>query len=715
MTTQDYSPKIYDTASTWAGWDTNLASADLSKYKTIGLSYMGFLGDLFYDYPVGMLGKQSLDPSVGSIAGASYPQDFRSHELIATGFAQKLLNAYNGSKDAALPTVDVTLDASQITTAIANYATDKIHKEGVFSQIIPGSDNGYLFAYEFLNLHFDKGNWFKDKKSDLDHPWLDNNLYSDLKNYYYPLINESGAKKFVIPNTSFFIGGAVSNADIEMTGSDDKIFIVSPTMNAVTGAVSYRTNDYFNPNFDYFVASSFYPTAQGVYHSNTLRTGTGNDLVYYDSSFSDIDGSNGNDIFVPSYGSFNFASNYMFKYLSDLTSGKYPMPGAANPTEFMFAPVTGMPDPNQTWYDPAKNSIWDKIVSAVSSAHTKGSEYDNDSFEEVASQSWIGFSPAEPNNKNNHIGGERIVGGAGDDIFYGADPAYYSKNNPLGTNVTYLTQTGTAETSRFYYQNYATIEMYGGLGNDVFYLGDPSKIDTDDHMYSGEYSYQISVNHDTKLSNSQKDFLNFAKNDGSYVDVINFKLNGSSASYQNTSSSYTLNNETSPTPLEKTKAGIDLVNTVFNMRDTAGELQVNKIWDGLPYVGTFLTAASVACQLYPKLAKFINPDAPPISTNSVDTIQKLGAWKKAVAINDWNPNTVINIEVNPTVTFEGTESAINSVGFHVTPSQPSGGEPSTAVFWQKGDQTPQALIELTGFGTTQSVAVASIAAPPISA
>lgn len=702
MTTQEYSPKAYDASTTWAGWDTSLSTADLSKYKTIGLSYMGFLGDLFYDYPVGVLGKQSLWPATNSIAGASYPSDFRSHDLTATGFAQKLLNAYNANKAGTLPSIDVTLDPAQITTAIANYATDKIHNQGVFSQLIPGSDNGYLFAYEFLNLHFDKGTWINDKKSDLDHSWLDQNLYNDLKSYYYPLVNEASAKSLSIRDASFFVGGAISNANIDMSGEGDKIFIVSPTMNAVTGAVSYRTNKVFNPNYDYFVASSFYPTAQGVYQSNTLKTGSGNDLIYYDSSFSDIDGSSGNDIFAPSYGSFNFASNYMFKYLNDLTSGNYPMPGTGQPTEFMFAPISGTPNFDETWYDPAKTSVWDKIVSAVSSAHTSGSDYDNADFEEVASASYIGFYPDEPNNKNNHIGGEKIVGGAGDDTFYGADPAYYTNNNPGGTNATYLVASGDSHNARFYYQNYATIEMYGGVGNDVFYLGDPSKIDTDDHMYSGDYSYQISVNHDKKLSNSQKEFLDFAKYDSSYVDVVNFKLNGSSASYTNSSSSYNLDNEPAATPLEKAKAGIDLVNTLFNMRDNQGELKVNQVWDGLPYVGTMLTVASVACQLYPKLDKFFTPDAPPIRTNSVDTIQKLGAWKKAVAINDWNPNTVINIEVNPTVTFEGTESALNSVGFHLSPSQRSGGEPSTAVFWDKGADSA-ALLELTGFNTTNSI------------
>ena len=81
---------------------------------------------------------------------------------------------------------------------------------------------------------------------------------------------------------------------------------------------------------------------QGSKGSNTINTGNGNSIIYYDSSFSQIKTGNGNNTFVPSFGSFNWAYNNF--YPSDIINkvSKY----------LSLHPTFNVETSNATWLTP---------------------------------------------------------------------------------------------------------------------------------------------------------------------------------------------------------------------------------------------------------------------------------------------------------------------------------------------------------------------------
>lgn len=114
-----------------------------------------------------------------------------------------------------------------------------------------------------------------------------------------------------INGDSIILYGPISNQTIAL-GSGNHTIMCSPDM--VNYVVTYQqiwSGDTFYPQARLkLVTEVFYPSAQGDYHTNNFIFENGNNLVYYDSSVASITAKgNGNNIFLPSKGSFNLAKN----------------------------------------------------------------------------------------------------------------------------------------------------------------------------------------------------------------------------------------------------------------------------------------------------------------------------------------------------------------------------------------------------------------------
>ena len=114
--------------------------------------------------------------------------------------------------------------------------------------------------------------------------------------------------------------GYLGNSEVAM-GEGDDIYLASPHLFAAV--LSGNNVSSGSGTAD---AKIFYPTAYSLLgtaansNGNTILTEGGNDLIYYDSSINSANGGGGDDVFAPSFGSFNWAIDTLIQGPSNLVT-----------------------------------------------------------------------------------------------------------------------------------------------------------------------------------------------------------------------------------------------------------------------------------------------------------------------------------------------------------------------------------------------------------
>ncbi|MBU3732716.1 MAG: DUF4214 domain-containing protein, partial [Beijerinckiaceae bacterium] len=118
------------------------------------------------------------------------------------------------------------------------------------------------------------------------------------------------------------------------------------------------------------------------------------------------------------------------------------------------------------------------------------------------------------------------------------------------------------------------------------------------------------------------------------------------------------------------------------------------------FLGPLATAIDVT-QAVKNIITWIVGDPQPIKVNSTALTQPLGDWKHAIEINDWNPGTILNIAVDPTLTTAPDIARWNNIQFIIgNPNQSSDSVFGVSVKLQQGSETEKTLFRLDGLGSS---------------
>lgn len=241
------------------------------------------------------------------------------------------------------------------------------------------------------------------------------------------------------------------------------------------------------------------------------------------------------------------------------------------------------------------------------------------------------------------MGGQKLYGGNGNDIFYGLDPAFYQGYRTAGNGqgIRAAFNRGKDAEGRQVAQAVNPVEMYGGLGGDYFALGNPNNLSAADRTIdSRDYFYRISGNHDEFLSKNDE----FPPKNNAFFnaqpspDVFEFNL------------SYEGENWTSSVASEFEEGGAS-ASDVLNV--TGGSLALiqsaaGAVKDTLPRIFPVLgLLGSVASLVGTSLG--INAAKPKKEADEQKDYFRnpLGSWQQKTRIQDWDPSDAIMIRVDP--------------------------------------------------------------------
>ena len=634
----------------------------------------------------------------GLLGSSTFPADRIKGDISGNGdgrFYTKWAHAITGNSQQDIP-------ASTLSQSVSNYAENILETKGLFSSLIPNTVDGHIIS---TNHVFQKQSRVTSEG--------DVALPPEYRPYIQPAIqayNEllTGTKsdplKLDLRNNhqnNILLLGPYSNANI-VIGDGNNIILNSPAMFDATLGVYQR--GYFDTTAQKASYWSFYPSAQGLAKSNTIYLGEGNNLVYYDSSIKTIETKNGDNVFAPSFGSFNWAKNN-FQTLTPINS--------------QFQPNAD----NKTWFTPftinaANGGIGvDKAYSYQDTYSIVGNYGDGfETYKNPSSYSqmtYVGNVAGGPNNpieengvvdqsKLPSIGGQIIRAGSGNDVFYGVDPYFYHYNETLGTGISgegnrdvFIIPKNNTKNERFSFQNFETITMLGGKGNDIFYLGNPTRIAPDGLQYKGDYSYKISTNHRDLVNQAARESLDFAEKDAG-VDIIEVNMSADIRAFTNTTQSYEAETGRNPRGADFAKAA---VTGYFGAADTFLDTftDIGASFKFMPLIDIGLSAASGISEMI----KIFTPSPPPPIVVSNDVLtQPLGQWRQSVAINDWNPGTIINIKVDPTWTTMQSTGRWSNVIVNIDLKQTNIDGTGTSISWRKGsDAASNQIFFIDALGT----------------
>lgn len=639
----------------------------------IGYNFPGFLGSSTF----------AADPVKGNIPGNGDGQ-----------FYTKWAHAITGNTKQDTP-------ASTLSDFIIDYAENILKTKGLFSSLIPNTRDGYIIST----------NNFYQRESRITSEG-DVALPPEYRPYIQPAIEAynrllSGTQSAPLnldlrnnnQNNTLLLG-PYSNANI-VIGDGNNIILNSPAMFDASFGLYQR--GYFDTTAQKASYWSFYPSSQGQAKSNTISLGEGNNLVYYDSSIKLIETKNGDNVFAPSFGSFNWAKNN-FQNLTPISS--------------QFQPKAD----NKTWFTPftinAANggSDGDKAYSFQDTYSVVGNYGDGiETYRNPSSYSqmtYVGSVAGAPNNpikdgglvdqsKLPTIGGQIIRAGNGDDVFYGVDPYFYNYDATTGSGISgennrdvFINQTTNTKNERFSYQIFETITMLGGKGNDIFYLGNPTRIAPDGFNYKGDYSYKISTNHRDLVGPTERESLAFAeKNAG--VDIIELNLSADIRKLNNTTQSYEPGTGQNPRGADFAKAA---VTGYFGAADKFLDAftDIGSSFKFMPLIDIGLSAASGISEM---IKIFTPSPLPPIVVSNDVLTQPLGQWRQSVEINDWNPGTIINIKIDPTWTTQQLPGRWSNVILDIGQKKTSADDTGTSISWRKGsDAASNQIIFIDALG-----------------
>jgi len=462
-----------------------------------------------------------------------------------------------------------------------------------------------------------------------------------------------------INGDSIYLFGPISNQTITFKSGNHTIMSSPDMVNYVVTNQQIWAGDTLYPQARLkLVTEVFYPSAQGDFGTNNFIIENGNNLVYYDSSVASITAKgNGNNIFLPSKGSFNLAKND-FKINVSTTFG---WPNQAiqvdSSSKTSLAPIPRSATANGYY---SADNVYSLVSANEFDVMSGGGDIRLISnSKQTTGQTYIGRTASDRNATLNpdgtvnsktvgNQGGQLIVAGSGNDIFYGIDPSFYPEfaNN---SNLTFISVPSENSSGlRFNEQNYHTTEMYGGGGNNIFYLGNPTKLAVNGNQFNGNYSYIIGAFHTAQTTQADKANLIYDVNNSS-VGIINVNLATSEQSFTSSISSYTPDGGPSKSTLDHVRTGLGIAGSVLGARTAEGALSLLKFSEKIPMAGTAVAAASAVADTIaaiPGIIKFTNQPASPIEVSSKEVSQPLGNWKQAININDWNPNLIMQIQVN---------------------------------------------------------------------
>lgn len=648
-------------------------------------------------------------------------------------WAQSIVDGYNASATSLgltpLPAGTVTdaqtATSAQILDAVSQFARAQINTPGgIFKILIPGASSGFLNAV-----------WYKawdvlspDSLGPNDTSWHEYKYQGNLNGIaanYNSVMDQSATQSTIdltqTPTDYTLNLGAVSNKTINL-GNGNNIVISSPVM------VDYSfTFDGIDGSRGKSISQIIFPSSQGNFQSNTISAGNGDNVIYYDSSYKSITTGDGNNIFAPSFGSFNWAANNL----------QMPgVPNGSNTQGLVTVATNNKTGPyNSTLLAPTPISnlasgqfnVDSNIYQIISSLENVSISRDAGTLALVGNQTGsttyvgrVAFGSNSPETADgaaikslaNNIGGESIVAGNGNDLFYGADPGFYSSVPDMangGSRYVYVTPQSDPNGGRFNLQNYTTIVFCGGGGSNTFELGDPTKITPNDGQFTGVYSYQISTTHGyiaTEANKSSLEFVKFSsKADDANpvvgkpgVNVIDINLTSNDQTYNFTSSSFDQKAGTSTSFTDSAALAGSLAVGLYK----AGYAALNMGAPVLYGLGDIAAGVLGVGSAIWSLVKGNAPAGPtPITLNSTQLSQPLGLWKQAIEINDWNPKDIININITPTITTSPGMARWNSTQLTIgTPDTSSDHTQGVSISYQQGSNAASPLLRLDGLGAT---------------
>jgi len=685
---------------------------------------------------------------------------------------------------------------SRITTAtfaarVIEHLRDSITNKGPFSDLIPGAPNGFLMsltrdggqgvltssdlasAHNF-NLDTSYPTWMGDMP-----PWreLYTKFYGDTRDQY---IDGWGLGELKDKAGNVIKGGSTikQNNKISSINSDDPTIKTSinraqdhSNRAIVTGPISNHSITLGNGNL-IFAASPImtpavyrkqelapgvnlsekltdtvlYPSSVGAFGTNNLKLGNGNNLVYYDSSFKQIETGTGGSTFIPSFGSFNWSIDWIPAYgtIIDADTNTYylrGLNGATNKlqTEWLIndkqngggrANITPIPwdtdvvipgkggiyrnqeerdlgfanpylfDANaiSDAYKNENNSllrrqIWHNAnLYTINSYNQEGYRYQKTYFNGKDLDDKGGdTSRINTYNPVNRLGGVTLKATGGNNIFYGFDPQLWENILPKDGSTTYNQSAGRDSKDNFRrigQHEWHTVSMYGGRGNNTFFLGNVIDDITNNSIFykadNGNHSYILSLTHDNYFA-APYDIWSQGVSFGNATDPVTQAPLVSNVFLAITSDKETVKvitqkaepgdgggeskSATSAWASAGTAAAKIATNTDKIQQDYTKYANSGKIVDGKPVpvatwisqstkyariIGSFVPFVDMAFGAVSAISGLINlfntkPVKPPKEEISVTYMEAaLHPDFKSVLINDWHPGCKINLTLPST-------------------------------------------------------------------
>lgn len=521
--------------------------------------------------------------------------------------------------------------------------------------------------------------------------------------------------------------GLMGNGLVE-TGGQDDIILSSPQ---VVAAVMFDTRTKRNTfGSDRLFANNYIylPTPYALKGSkynpkgNIYKTGAGNDLIYYDGGTSEAHGGSGNDIFAPSFGSFNWAVDTLIQDSSQSQTsrswrktdryrsedGLVLYKPEVDSALLTYAPLTGKEFAFSplTIFDRKQEARREDTLNYDYGAFGYGLNYEGALGENPINYRYVKeinkqiLSPGQNSGLSsksgiviadefiNTLGGQKLFGGDGNDIFYGIDPSFYKgfESAGGGKGLRLAFNRGPNASGRQHAQIIKPVEMFGGLGSDYFSLGNPGNLDPD-KIVGGDYIYRISGNNDGFMNRSEKSFGSKASG-----DVFEFNLTYKGENWETNVVSAPGSEGSTNTAQDYINGGASAIAAVTGVANAIGTL--TPIWGAIAGVGSL--AGSLVGLFQPK---------PKQEISRTDKFFKdpIGNWRKKTNIQDWDPADAIVLNVDPGDSESISSDRWQNVKFEIKSTSDTGSNNALDISYQSsGDKSSTPIIRLENFNDKTS-------------
>lgn len=609
------------------------------------------------------------------------------------GWGQAVQNAVGQSFSIKPP------DTGALKQILSNYLNQSTETNGLFFIPLPTTQNAGVLSthvYSYTNYRADSS--IKNGGLRLTTEIKDSQKYTITE--WNKLLNQGTNLELSSEQGKIWFLGPVSNSTITALSGNNIIF-ASPVLYQAQWSKTDEYSVLFAGYDRQYTKTAFFPSSQGAYLSNKVNLGSGDDVVYFDSSFSEIRGGDGENIFLPSFGSFNWALQLTVR--TDGPGGGFERAVAPHPITFSRGSSVFLtnPSPPSTKYE-AKD-----FYAFGINTYSEASKWNIQS-----KQVWYGNEASPKNNELNKIGGQTIIGGKDGDIFYGIDPTFYDgiplqklsiENLPAieVKRYAFLNQDSNTQNQRFSVQNFETVKMFGGEGADIFYFGNPGNITVPELNRTGVAAYLVAGSHSKASKDADRKDIKWADHDNAPNTYV-FNLTTSAKSYTNQSSSFDPKVGESTGPVDVAKAEWELFKKTANLFMAIGE--------NVPYVKAITAGiefGQAVYQLGSVFSKLVNPDPAPITTSTESLKIPVTNWKNQVIINDWAPGDSIRISVDTTYTGQKYKDAFEARWkankFEIQSQQSSETSAAAKIVAYEG-AIPTDIIQLQGFNHSDATA-----------